>query len=90
MSFPDFTRTVPVLVRNAAERFGSREFVVADSERLTYTDVEARSRAVAAGLAAYKVRRHVAVCAKSELPFTESGKIKKRELAEMLAERITS
>ena len=36
-------------------------------------------------LSAYKVPRHIVVCAKSDLPFTESGKIKKAELAEILA-----
>ena len=40
-----------------------------------------------AQLSAYKVPRHLWVCEKSELPFLQSGKIKKQELAEMLAAR---
>jgi acyl-CoA synthetase (AMP-forming)/AMP-acid ligase II len=55
VTFPDFTPTVPVLVRTAAEQFGSRAFVVADGERLTYADLETRSRAVAKGLLASDV-----------------------------------
>ena len=39
-------------------------------------------------LSAYKVPRYLWVCAKAELPFLESGKIKKQELAERLAARI--
>ena len=39
-------------------------------------------------LAAYKIPRHVLFAAKSELPFTDSGKIDKRRLAELLAERV--
>ena len=38
-------------------------------------------------LSAYKVPKHLWVCAKSELPFLQSGKIKKQELAEQLAAR---
>ena len=36
-------------------------------------------------LSAYKVPRHVWVCDKSQLPFTDSGKIKKKALGELLA-----
>jgi acyl-CoA synthetase (AMP-forming)/AMP-acid ligase II len=39
-------------------------------------------------LAAYKIPRHVFFPAKPELPFTESGKIDKRRLAELLAARL--
>ena len=38
-------------------------------------------------LSAYKVPKQLWVCAKSELPFLQSGKIKKQELAEQLATR---
>jgi acyl-CoA synthetase (AMP-forming)/AMP-acid ligase II len=38
-----------------------------------------------ADLAAYKVPKRLLVCAKSELPFLQSGKISKQELAELLA-----
>ena len=41
-------------------------------------------------LSAYKVPRHVFFTAKEELPFTDSGKIDKRKLAPLLAERIRS
>ena len=34
MPFPDFTPTVPELVRNAAARFGDRTYLVADGERV--------------------------------------------------------
>jgi hypothetical protein len=33
-----------------------------------------------ADLSAYKVPKHLWVCAKSDLPFLQSGKIKKQEL----------
>jgi acyl-CoA synthetase (AMP-forming)/AMP-acid ligase II len=39
-------------------------------------------------LSAYKVPRHVFFPAKDELPFTDSGKIDKRRLSQLLAERI--
>jgi acyl-CoA synthetase (AMP-forming)/AMP-acid ligase II len=40
-------------------------------------------------LSAYKVPKHLWVCAKSDLPFLQSGKIKKQELAERLAARLS-
>jgi acyl-CoA synthetase (AMP-forming)/AMP-acid ligase II len=40
-----------------------------------------------ASLSAYKLPRHVFVCEKAELPFTDSGKIDKRRLATLLEER---
>jgi acyl-CoA synthetase (AMP-forming)/AMP-acid ligase II len=40
-------------------------------------------------LSAYKVPRHVWVCEKRELPFTDSGKIRKADLADLLAARFT-
>jgi acyl-CoA synthetase (AMP-forming)/AMP-acid ligase II len=40
-------------------------------------------------LSAYKVPKHLWVCAKADLPFLQSGKIKKQELAELLAARFT-
>jgi acyl-CoA synthetase (AMP-forming)/AMP-acid ligase II len=52
MAFPDFTPTLPELVRTAAERFGDRTFLVADDARLTYRDIQARSGALAKGLLA--------------------------------------
>jgi acyl-CoA synthetase (AMP-forming)/AMP-acid ligase II len=38
-------------------------------------------------LSAYKVPRHIWVCEKQELPFTDSGKIRKPVLAELMAKR---
>jgi acyl-CoA synthetase (AMP-forming)/AMP-acid ligase II len=38
-------------------------------------------------LSAYKVPKHLWVCAKVDLPFLVSGKIKKQELATMLSAR---
>ena len=63
MPFPDFTPTVPELVRNAAARFGDRTYLVADGERLTYRDVDARSAALAKGLLAEGIGKgsHVGV-----------------------------
>ncbi len=39
-------------------------------------------------LSAYKLPRHIFFCADSELPFTDSGKIDKRRLGELLTRRI--
>ena len=39
-------------------------------------------------MAAYKLPRHVFFCSRDELPFTDSGKIQKTELARILAERV--
>ena len=41
-------------------------------------------------LSAYKVPKQLWVCAKSELPFLQSGKIKKQDLADQLAARFGS
>lgn len=40
-------------------------------------------------LSAYKVPKHLWVCAKSELPFLVSGKIKKQELSDQLSARFS-
>jgi len=53
-------------------------------------DAEALRSAVRAQLSAYKVPRHFFLFGDAELPFTDSGKIDKRRLAVMLAERIES
>src|SRR4051812_37547497 len=52
MPFPDFTPTVPELVRTSAARFADRTYLVANGERLSYRDVDTRSAAVAKGLLA--------------------------------------
>jgi acyl-CoA synthetase (AMP-forming)/AMP-acid ligase II len=54
-------------------------------ETLDGDDLRARLRGE---LSAYKVPKYLWVCAKSDLPFLQSGKIKKQELAELLAERV--
>jgi acyl-CoA synthetase (AMP-forming)/AMP-acid ligase II len=41
-------------------------------------------------LSSYKVPRHTFFYAKQDLPFTDSGKVDKRKLASMLAQRISS
>jgi acyl-CoA synthetase (AMP-forming)/AMP-acid ligase II len=50
-------------------------------------DVDQLRARLKADLSAYKVPKHIWVCAKSELPFLDSGKIKKQELSEQLAAR---
>jgi acyl-CoA synthetase (AMP-forming)/AMP-acid ligase II len=49
-------------------------------------DAETLRGKLKSDLSAYKVPRHIWVCAKDELPFTDSGKIKKPRLAERIAE----
>ena len=51
MPFPDFTPTFPELIRHAA-RFGDHPYLVADGERLTYAEMDARTAALARGLLA--------------------------------------
>jgi acyl-CoA synthetase (AMP-forming)/AMP-acid ligase II len=58
--------------------------VLAPDARLDEASLRKRLRS---SLSAYKVPRHFFVCEKSELPFTDSGKIDKRRLAELLAQR---
>ena len=48
------------------------------------------ARRLKGDLSAYKVPKHLWVCAKSELPFLQSGKIKKQDLADQLAARFGS
>ncbi len=61
--------------------------VVLDSGRaLEVSELRERLRK---DLAAYKVPRHVVFAEKAELPFTDTGKIDKRRLARLLAERIS-
>jgi acyl-CoA synthetase (AMP-forming)/AMP-acid ligase II len=51
-------------------------------------DGEALRVRLKADLSAYKIPRHVWVCRKDELPFTESGKLVKAELARRIAQRV--
>jgi len=46
--------------------------------------------AAKSGLSAFKIPKHVWVCEKSDLPFTDSGKVKKAELAAMLSARLAA
>jgi acyl-CoA synthetase (AMP-forming)/AMP-acid ligase II len=52
MPFPDFTPTVPELLRHGRERYGDHTYLVANDERLSYAAADARSAAVAKGLLA--------------------------------------
>jgi len=60
--------------------------VVLDSGRALETS-ELRER-LRKDLAGYKIPRHVVFALKAELPFTDSGKIDKRRLAELVAARL--
>ena len=53
-------------------------------------DAESLRLRVKSEISAYKVPRHLFVDAEGALPFTDSGKIDKRRLAALLAERIES
>ena len=72
--------------RRAAATWSSARWCRAAGTRSTATSCAPGSEA---DLSAYKVPKHLWVCAKSDLPFLQSGKIKKQELAEQLAARIT-
>ena len=50
--FPDFTPTVPELLRRSAARFGEHTYLVVDGARLSYADADTRSAALARGLLA--------------------------------------
>jgi acyl-CoA synthetase (AMP-forming)/AMP-acid ligase II len=56
-------------------------------EKLDGDDLRARLKGE---LSAYKVPKYVWVCEKSDLPFLQSGKIKKQELSELLAEKVAN
>ncbi len=51
-SFPDFTPTSGNLIRTCAQRHGDKVFAVLNDDRLTYTEADARSAALAKGLLA--------------------------------------
>jgi acyl-CoA synthetase (AMP-forming)/AMP-acid ligase II len=70
-------------------REGGGQVVVAavvphDGRSIDGDEITARLKA---DLSAFKVPKHVWVCAKTDLPFTDTGKIKKADLATMLAAR---
>ncbi len=70
---PDRGQTVEAAIVLQAEREATAE--------------ELRTR-LKGELAAYKVPRHIWLYANADLPFTDSGKIDKRKLAALLAERL--
>jgi len=53
-------------------------------------DSETTRERLRSDLSSYKVPRHVFFFEKNALPFTDSGKIEKRKLAELLAEKLAS
>ncbi|HYC22188.1 MAG TPA: AMP-binding protein, partial [Candidatus Bathyarchaeia archaeon] len=55
MPFPDFSPTVPALLRSAVEHHGERLLIVHGDVRLTYADADARSARLARGLLAMGV-----------------------------------
>jgi acyl-CoA synthetase (AMP-forming)/AMP-acid ligase II len=52
MPLPDFTPTIPWLVRTRTERFGARPMILLGDERITYADADERSARLARGLLA--------------------------------------
>ena len=81
-------------------RGGASALVTIQSERLFTAAVVLKQGSEAAEaelrtalrkeLSAYKVPRRIFFCRDAELPFTDSGKIDKRRLTEMLTARIAS
>jgi acyl-CoA synthetase (AMP-forming)/AMP-acid ligase II len=51
-------------------------------------DADAARTAVKGSLSAFKIPKHIWVCEKAELPFTDTGKIKKADLAKLLAAQL--
>ena len=56
-------------------------------ESLSDDDVRTRRKG---DVSAYQVPRYVWICAKSDLPFADSGKIQRSQLADRLAARFAS
>ena len=52
MPFPDFTPTIPELVRTRTEHFGARPMILLRGERLHYAEADERSARLARGLLA--------------------------------------
>jgi acyl-CoA synthetase (AMP-forming)/AMP-acid ligase II len=57
MPFPDFPATIPHFIRRIAEQYGSRELLVHEGRRLTYTEAERKSAALARRLLAHGVTK---------------------------------
>lgn len=51
-------------------------------------DADTVRAALKGTLSAFKIPKHIWVCEKAELPFTDTGKVKKGDLAKLLADRM--
>jgi len=52
MQFPDYTPTIPAMLHQLTQRFGERELVVLNTQRMTYAELETASARLARGLLA--------------------------------------
>jgi acyl-CoA synthetase (AMP-forming)/AMP-acid ligase II len=52
MPFPDFTPSIPELLRTRVERFGARPLILLGDDRITYAEADERSARLARGLLA--------------------------------------
>jgi acyl-CoA synthetase (AMP-forming)/AMP-acid ligase II len=52
MPLPDFTPTMPVMVRTRSERFGARPMILLRDQRISYAEADQRSAKLARGLLA--------------------------------------
>jgi acyl-CoA synthetase (AMP-forming)/AMP-acid ligase II len=86
MAYPDVSEAYVTGIPADGGQLVVGAVVPRTGEALDGDELRARLRA---DLSAYKVPKHLWVCAKSDLPFLQSGKIEKRELAAMLAARVT-
>jgi acyl-CoA synthetase (AMP-forming)/AMP-acid ligase II len=57
VAFPDYTHTVPAMLRELVRRFGPRELIVLGERRLTYAQADAASARLARGLLARGVAK---------------------------------
>ncbi|HVN40941.1 MAG TPA: class I adenylate-forming enzyme family protein [Myxococcota bacterium] len=57
MAFPDYSPTLPVMLRELVARFGPKPMIVLGERRLTYAEVEAESARLARGLVAQGVAK---------------------------------
>jgi acyl-CoA synthetase (AMP-forming)/AMP-acid ligase II len=87
MAFPEVLEAYVTGIPGDGGHFVAGAVVPRAGEALEGEELRARLKGE---LSAYKVPKHLWVCAKADLPFLQSGKIKKQELAELLAARFTS
>ncbi len=57
MPFPEYTPTVPEMLRRVADRYEDRELIVCGDHRLTYRELERESAHIARGLLASGVKK---------------------------------